>query len=152
MSENPHTYAENQGCNRVAPQVARPITECVPAGGVPKPPLAPFRGVKPCNSAIGVAPPVAPPSQAPENDPLSVPGVVRLLLSVDASQVLQKSGEACFQIVGKCSYPAIPDRWAIYLKPCPLEVATAACDVLTGKARAVRVRPPQARQARGACQ
>ena len=74
-------------------------------------------------------------------DPLAVPGVVRLLLSVGASQTLERSGQDCFQIVSKCSYPATPGRWAVWLKPCPLTTAQAACDVLTGKARAVRIKP-----------
>ena len=66
------------------------------------------------------------PLDQPEADPLAMPGVVRLLLSVGASQALQQSGEECFQILAKCSYPATPGRWAVWLKPCPLEVATAA--------------------------
>lgn len=73
--------------------------------------------------------------------PLATPGTVRLLLSVGASKALTDSGHEAFQIVGKCSYPGIPGRWAIYLQPVPLRLAQDACNVLLGKATVQRVKP-----------
>ncbi len=81
------------------------------------------------------------PLDQPEADPLAMPGVTRLLLSVGVSQALQRTGEQCFAIVGKCSFPACPDRWAIYLAPVPMATAAAACDVLLGRATARRIKP-----------
>ena len=78
-----------------------------------------------------------------ENDPLACPNVRRLLLSEAASRYLEATGEGAFVIISKASYPATPGRWAIFLAPCPLATAAAACDVLTGKARAVRIMPPK---------
>jgi hypothetical protein len=79
--------------------------------------------------------------EAIPHDPLECPGVVRLLLSVGASRVLEESGEDVFMIVSKASYPAIPDRWCILLKPCPKEHADMACGVLLGTHKATRIRP-----------
>ena len=81
---------------------------------------------------------VSPPAQP---DPLEAPGVRRLLLSEAASRYLEATGEDAFQIISKASYPATPGRWVIYLRPVPMAVAAAACDVLSGKARAVRIKP-----------
>jgi len=83
---------------------------------------------------------------APRVDPLAMPGIVRILLSETASRHLLEAGEA-FAIVSKASYPEAPGRVAIFCQAVPLASAQAACDVLTGKARAVRIptpKPPKA--------
>jgi hypothetical protein len=77
------------------------------------------------------------------NDPLATPGLKRILLSEAASKALTESGEECFAIVAKQSWPADPKRWAIYLLPVSLRVANDATAVLLGKARAVRTRKPK---------
>ena len=78
--------------------------------------------------------------------PLAEPGTVRVLLSAGASRILQESGEDCFMIVGKCSYPAIPGRWSILLKPVPFKTASEACKVALGThtARRIKKSPPAA--------
>ncbi|MCX6875392.1 MAG: hypothetical protein NTW21_16530 [Verrucomicrobia bacterium] len=73
-------------------------------------------------------------------DPLAVPGIIRVLLSVGVSQVLEQSGEQCFTIIGKASYPATPGRWAIFLAPVPLKTAAAAAGVILGTHRATRIK------------
>ena len=82
------------------------------------------------------ASPILPPG------PLSVPGVVRILLSEAAGNALASVGEA-FVVVGKGRYPDSNGRMVIYCQPAPLAVVNAACDVAMGKARAVRVKPPK---------
>ena len=77
-------------------------------------------------------------------DPLAKPGVIRIALSERASRALSETGQECFAIIGRGSYPTDPARMVIYCQPVPLEVAIAACDVLTGKATARRVKPPKA--------
>jgi hypothetical protein len=77
-------------------------------------------------------------------DPLREPGTIRLLLSAGASQALTDSGHECFQIVGKTSYPALPGRWAIYLRPVPLKIAQDACNVILGTHRAAKIKIPPA--------
>ncbi|MCX6880876.1 MAG: hypothetical protein NTW21_44815 [Verrucomicrobia bacterium] len=62
-------------------------------------------------------------------------------MSEAASRYLQESGEQCFTIIGKSSFPACPGRWAIYLKPVPPAVAVAASNVILGTHRAVRIKP-----------
>ena len=79
--------------------------------------------------------------EAIPEDPLREPGTIRLLLSAGASQALTDSGHECFQIVGRTSYPALPCRWAIYLKPVPLKIAVDACNVAMGSHKAVRIKP-----------
>ena len=44
-------------------------------------------------------------------------------------------------VVGKGRYPDSNGRWVIYCQPAQLAVVNAACDVITGKARAVRIKP-----------
>lgn len=81
--------------------------------------------------------------ELPSNpDPLATPGVRRILLSERASEALTESGEECFAIVARQSWPHDPKRWAIYLLPVALRVANDATAVLLGKARAVRSRKP----------
>lgn len=75
------------------------------------------------------------------HDPLESPGVVRVLLSPGVSRILQESGEDCFMIACKCSYPSIPDRWAILLKPVPKKLADEACGVLLGTHTAKKAKP-----------
>ena len=79
--------------------------------------------------------------EALPEDPLREPGTIRLLLSVGASQALTDSGHECFQIVGRTSYPALPGRWAIYLKPVPLKIAQDACNVALGTHSARKIKP-----------
>jgi hypothetical protein len=96
-------------------------------------------------SYVENAPTAAPPphvvGQSP-HDPLATPGVRRILLSERASEALTESGEECFAIVARQSWPHDPKRWAIYLLPVALRVANDATAVLLGKARAVRSRKP----------
>lgn len=73
-------------------------------------------------------------------DPLSQPGTIRLLLSAGASKALTDSGESCFQIVSRASFPACPDRWVILLQPVPFRIAQDACDVILRKATVRRVK------------
>ena len=80
------------------------------------------------------ASPILPPG------PISVPGVVRILLSEAAGNALASVGDA-FVVVGKGRYPDSNGRMVIYCQPAPLAVVNAACDVITGKARAVRIKP-----------
>jgi len=77
-------------------------------------------------------------------DPLECPGVRRLLLSEGASRFLSECGEAAFLIVGRASFPACPNRWAIYLQPISMTAAKDACGVALGTHRAVRVKVPKA--------
>ena len=74
------------------------------------------------------------------HDPLAPPGVTRILLSEAASRHLTESGEECFAIVSRQSWPADPKRWAIYLLPVSLRTANDATAVLLGKARAARIK------------
>ena len=79
-------------------------------------------------------------AEAMPRDPLECPGVIRVLLSPGVSRVLQESGEDVFMIASKCSYPSIPDRWCILLKPVPKKLADEACGVLLGSHRAVKIK------------
>ncbi len=80
------------------------------------------------------ASPILPPG------PLSVPGVVRILLSEAAGNALASVGEALI-VVGKGRYPDSNGRMVIYCQPAPLAVVNAACDVITDKARVVKIKP-----------
>ena len=86
------------------------------------------------NTAPTTTTPILPPG------PLAMPGVVRILLSEAAGNALAAVGEA-FVVVGKGRYPDSNGRWVIYCQPAQLAVVNAACDVITGKARAVRIKP-----------
>ena len=86
------------------------------------------------------------PLDRPEADPLAMPGVVRLALSERASRALSAAGE-CFAIIGRGTYPTDPARMVIYCQSVPLATAAAACRILTGEARAVRIMPPKAGKA-----
>jgi len=70
-------------------------------------------------------------------DPLAHPGVIKLVLGPVESAVLKATGERCFVLVGRETYPGDPSRMAIMLLPVPLETAQAAESVALGKARAV---------------
>lgn len=83
-------------------------------------------------------------AEAIPRDPLECPGVVRVLLSPGVSRILTESGENCFAIVGRASYPATPDRWCVLLKPVPKKLADEACGVLLGSHRAVKIKPQPA--------
>ena len=69
-----------------------------------------------------------------------MPGVVRIRLSEAAGNALAAVGDA-FVVVGKGRYPDSDGRWVIYCQPAPLAVVNAACDVITGKARVVKIKP-----------
>ena len=69
-----------------------------------------------------------------------MPGIVRILLSEAAGNALAAVGEA-FIVVGKGRYPDSNGRMVIYCQPAQLAVVNAACDVIAGKARAVRIKP-----------
>ncbi len=71
-----------------------------------------------------------------------MPGIVRILLSEAAGNALASVGDA-FVVVGKGRYPDGDGRMVIYCQPAPLAVVNAACDVVTGLARVVRVKPPK---------
>ncbi len=68
-----------------------------------------------------------------------MPGIVRILLSEAAGNALAAVGEA-FVVVGRGRYPDSNGRWVIYCQPAQLAVVNAACDVITGKARVVRIK------------
>ena len=158
MQENPCNHGENQGCNQLAPLVAKPISECVHAGGDSEPPLAPFRGVQPATSPIGVAGCRLHPSEAGGNTPhtagpvdsLAAPGVVRIALSERASLALSETGHECFAIIGRGSYPTDPARMVIYCQAVPTATATAACQILAGTHRAQRIKTPASATAKPA--
>jgi hypothetical protein len=80
------------------------------------------------------------PSIETQADPLALPGVIRILLGPTASRVLSESGEQSSVVVGRGSYPSDPSRWVIYLKPCSLEVANAACSILAETHTATRIK------------
>jgi hypothetical protein len=138
MPENPYTYNQNEGCNRVASPVAPGENGCVQAGGASKPPLSPFMGGATDNSPIVVAPPPVAPPDRPET--LACPNVTRILLSERASAALLAAGEA-FAIVGRGSYPDAVGRMVLYLLPVPKRQADDACAVALGQARAVKPKP-----------
>lgn len=73
-------------------------------------------------------------------DPLAEPGTIRVLLSARVSRILSETGDRCFAIVTRASWPACPDRWCILLKPVPFDVACDSCKVLLGTHRAVRIK------------
>jgi len=75
-------------------------------------------------------------------DPLAQPGVIKIPLGPVESAILRATGERCFVIVGRETYPGDPSRMAIYCLPVTLEVARDAESVALGKARAVRIKPP----------
>lgn len=79
---------------------------------------------------------------APRVDPLACPNVIRILLSERASRALSETGQECFAIIGRGSYPSDPARMVIFCQPVPMAVATAACGILAGTHRAQRTRPP----------
>ena len=85
--------------------------------------------------------PTTAPDHQHEVDPLAHPQVRRLLLSEAASRYLSESGEQCFQIISKASWPACPDRWAILVAPVPMAVAVAACNVILGTHKATKIKP-----------
>jgi len=65
--------------------------------------------------------------------------VIKIILSERSTAALLACGE-CFQIVGRSSYPDQPGRMVIFCQPCPMELATAACQILDGTHKAVRVK------------
>jgi hypothetical protein len=86
--------------------------------------------------------PATSPDRQHEVDPLAHPNVRRLLLSESASRYLSESGEQCFQILAKGSWPACPGRWVILIAPVPMAVAVAASNVILGTHKAVRIKVP----------
>lgn len=77
----------------------------------------------------------------PRIDPLARPDIVRIALSERATAALLAQGEA-FAIVGRGSYPTDTNRMVIFCQPCPMELATAACQILARTHKAVRIKPP----------
>ena len=79
------------------------------------------------------------------SDPLTTPGVVRILLSRTASDILTASGERAFSIVHQvmrgAEEPATMGRWAITLAPIDWQRARGAASVLVGTMVPKRVRP-----------
>jgi hypothetical protein len=86
--------------------------------------------------------PATSPDRQHEVDPLAHPNVRRLLLSESTSRYLSESGEQCFQILAKGSWPACPGRWVILIAPVLMAVAVAASNVILGTHKAVRIKPP----------
>jgi hypothetical protein len=65
---------------------------------------------------------------------------VRILLSEAASRHLSATGENAFLVAGRGSWPDQPDRWRLWLVPCPVKAANDAVRVARGEARAVRIK------------
>lgn len=142
MNDFLDTYAENKTCNPVAPLVSSGESECVNAGGVPKPPLSPFMGGVTCNSPLGCRLQVAPPK-----DPLSVPlpeRVIRIPLTSEQTAQLAAAGAGAFSIISRRSYPDDPSRWIVTVAPASWDRAVAASGVLLGTHRAAKIKTPSA--------
>jgi len=79
-------------------------------------------------------------------DPLATPGVIRILLSKAASDVLTETGERSFIIVAKVmrgtEEPQTMGRWAITLAPIDWQRSRDAAGVLMGTRKASRLRTP----------
>jgi hypothetical protein len=65
---------------------------------------------------------------------------IRILLSEAASRHLTETGEKCFAVIGKASHPDNPARWILYLMPCDIPTADAACRVARGISKERRPR------------
>lgn len=77
--------------------------------------------------------------QPPPTDPLRNPATMILELTNDQAQPFAGLGE-CFAIVGRGSYPGHVGRLCLYAVPVSKELATAACKVAMGEARAVKLK------------
>lgn len=64
----------------------------------------------------------------------------RILLSEAASRHLAATGEKCFVVIDRASYPDDPKRWIIYLVPCSIAQADAAVRVAMGQSTERRKR------------
>jgi hypothetical protein len=65
---------------------------------------------------------------------------LRIILGARASEALAASGEECFVVIAKASWPDDPTRWALHLIPASIKAANAACEVAQGIKRAVKLR------------
>jgi hypothetical protein len=65
---------------------------------------------------------------------------IRILLSKAASDHLTASGESCFAVIGRASYPDDPSRWVLHLQPCDIATADNAVAVAQGRATARRLK------------
>ena len=80
--------------------------------------------------------------QSRPTDPLSVPGIVRILLSEKAGAALVACGAWAFVVVSRGFYPDSHGRMVIYCSPCPFDVARDACGIIAGTHRAQRIKTP----------
>lgn len=69
---------------------------------------------------------------AAELVPEVIADFTRILLSEAASRHLSATGENCFAVVGKASWPDNPARWVLYLLPCSIAQADSAVRVARG--------------------
>lgn len=65
--------------------------------------------------------------------PCTSPASVRILLSARASEHLTATGEQCFAVIGRASYPDSPQRMVLHLVPCSVDHANKAVAVAKGK-------------------
>jgi hypothetical protein len=68
------------------------------------------------------------------------PEPIRILLSEAASKHLDATGENAFAVVARGSWPDSPGRWVIYLLPCDIPTADAACRVARGISKERRLK------------
>lgn len=70
---------------------------------------------------------------------------VRLLLSAAASEVLSATGAECFTVICRATRndPDEAGRFVVHLAPVSMPTAKAACHVLLGTHRAVRIPQPK---------
>ena len=74
--------------------------------------------------------------------PLSVPGIIRILLSEKAGDALAACGAEVFIVACKGTYPDAAGRWIICCMPAPLVIVNQACGVIVGTHRARRIKTP----------
>jgi hypothetical protein len=83
-------------------------------------------------------PPLMTSPPPPRQDPLAIPGVVRITLEHHQAQMLAGLGEL-FIAVSPASYPHQPGL-ALLVLPVTKQTATDACRVALGECRATRIR------------
>jgi hypothetical protein len=67
---------------------------------------------------------------------------ISILLDSEQSEILTDAGTDAFAVVGRGTWPDSPGRWVVYLIPCDIKTADAACRVARGLSKESKPRKP----------
>lgn len=68
---------------------------------------------------------------------------IKIILTEEQSRIIHAAGEGAFQIIGRGSWPESVGRYVLHLAPVDWQTAIDASEVLLGRMKAVKIRPPK---------